>query len=192
MSTPWGKMGMKEEAYKKGLNVLASMRNCENCQSGLYGGRLVDSLRAQQSGSGGPVFCSRQCEEEFCRNGNISRAEFQQAEQAQQRGFAIIGCAIICFALAIFFFLITWLVGWYGRTTANIRNQESELAAWIEESCGISNGLKELVEAFRAMGVEKTHDLRFMAEAMLDGLTGMPIIQREKLRECIRRVKQDL
>jgi hypothetical protein len=46
------------------------------------------------------------------------------------------------------------------------------LAGWIEEACGISNGLKEIVDALQAMGVETKHDLRYLAEAMVDGLTG--------------------
>ena len=67
------------------------------------------------------------------------------------------------------------------------------MAGWIEEACGISNGLKEIVDALQAMGVETKHDLRYLAEAMVDGLTGIPIIRREKLRECLRRrVQQDL
>jgi hypothetical protein len=78
-------------------------------------------------------------------------------------------------------------------TTTKIRKEEGELAGWIEEACGISNGLKEIVDALQAMGVETKHDLRYMTEAMADGLTGIPIIRREKLRECLRRrVQEDL
>ena len=51
---------------------------------------------------------------------------------------------------------------------------ESELVEWIEEACGIKSGVKEIVDALQALGVETRADLRFITEARMDGLTGWP------------------
>jgi hypothetical protein len=55
-----------------------------------------------------------------------------------------------------------------------IRKMESELVEWIEEACGIKSGVKEIVDALQALGVETRADLRFITEAKMDGLTGGP------------------
>jgi hypothetical protein len=66
--------------------------------------------------------------------------------------------------------------------------QEAELVKWLREACRISSGVKEIVDALQALGVERISDLRHATEDMLSSLVGIPIIRREKLVGCLREV----
>jgi hypothetical protein len=64
--------------------------------------------------------------------------------------------------------------------------ERDELSQWIQGSCSINEGLKEIVDALQAFGVEKLEDLRYTTEVMVDGLSGVSAVRRQKLRTCLR------
>ncbi len=64
--------------------------------------------------------------------------------------------------------------------------REDSLVEWIQGSCDVTVGTKEVVDALQALGVEKLQDLRHTTDAMVDGLAGVSPVRRQKMRACLR------
>ena len=64
--------------------------------------------------------------------------------------------------------------------------QEPDLQNWLRTTCRISSGTKELAVALRGLGVDTQDDLRFVKEATVDALLGIPEVRRQRLKQCIR------
>ena len=79
---------------------------------------------------------------------------------------------------------------------------DEELRKWLEGTCRISSGVKELAAVLRSLGVDNKDDVRFIKDQTIDQLTGtccaltrpvrcikgcagIPEVRREKLRVCI-------
>ena len=66
------------------------------------------------------------------------------------------------------------------------------LQGWIEETCGVKEHAQTPADALHALGLQSIDDLRFLSDETIASLPGVPEVQKNKLRECMKRTRQEL